>query len=158
MRPQAIRSDAGSCPRAADLPEPEKRLVRAVGIEPTLLSELDFESSASTSSTTPATCSPIAQRAFGATPKAPVAPLRRRFGGLLSSSDRLGPRLSDIDRRCVDIVLQMPPIIFLDHLDAGAAVLGDLIDVGAFEQPQADVCVSQAVAGANMVIAIEFEI
>jgi hypothetical protein len=28
--------------------------VRAVGIEPTLLSELDFESSASTSSTTPA--------------------------------------------------------------------------------------------------------
>jgi hypothetical protein len=32
----------------------EPILVRAVGIEPTLLSEQDFESSASTSSTTPA--------------------------------------------------------------------------------------------------------
>jgi hypothetical protein len=29
-------------------------VVRAVGLEPTLLSELDFESSASTNSTTPA--------------------------------------------------------------------------------------------------------
>ena len=45
-------------------------MVRAVGIEPTLLSELDFESSASTSSTTPATRLPIAQPIFGATPKA----------------------------------------------------------------------------------------
>ena len=27
--------------------------------------------------------------------------------------------------------------MFLDHLDAGAAVLGDLVDVCAFEQPEA---------------------
>jgi hypothetical protein len=33
----------------------QKKVVRAVGIEPTLLSEPDFESGASTSSTTPAT-------------------------------------------------------------------------------------------------------
>ncbi len=31
-------------------------MVRAAGIEPALLSELDFESSASTNSTTPASC------------------------------------------------------------------------------------------------------
>ncbi len=31
-------------------------MVRVVGIEPTLLAEPDFESGASTSSTTPATC------------------------------------------------------------------------------------------------------
>ena len=48
-------------------------MVRAVGIEPTLLSELDFESSASTSSTTPATRLSIAQPSFGATPKESTA-------------------------------------------------------------------------------------
>lgn len=36
------------------LPWHEDAMVRAVGLEPTLLSELDFESSASTNSTTPA--------------------------------------------------------------------------------------------------------
>jgi hypothetical protein len=34
-------------------------MVRVVGLEPTLLSELDFESSASTNSTTPAHLPPI---------------------------------------------------------------------------------------------------
>jgi hypothetical protein len=48
-------------------------MVRAVGIEPTLLSELDFESSASTNSTTPALHWPIAQPSLGATPKACTA-------------------------------------------------------------------------------------
>ena|GEM_PF-5172802 len=38
-------------------------MVRAVGIEPTLLSELDFESSASTSFTTPARTSDVTQGA-----------------------------------------------------------------------------------------------
>ena len=42
-------------------------MVRAAGIEPALLSEPDFESGASTSSTTPAARSPIASRARDAT-------------------------------------------------------------------------------------------
>jgi len=36
-------------------------------------------------------------------------------------------------------------VIFLDHLRAGAAVFGDLIDVRAFHQPEAHVCVPQAI-------------
>ena len=36
-------------------------MVRAVGIEPTLLAELDFESSASTNSTTPAHLAQLSQ-------------------------------------------------------------------------------------------------
>jgi len=42
---------------------------------------------------------------------------------------------ANIDGGCVDIVLQMPPVKLLDHLDAGAAVLGNLINISAFEQP-----------------------
>jgi hypothetical protein len=45
-----------------------KKVVRAVGIEPTLLSELDFESSASTSFTTPARTSEMTQGALFAAP------------------------------------------------------------------------------------------
>jgi hypothetical protein len=39
--------------------------VRVVGVEPTLLSELDFESSASTNSTTPAFLPPAPSGAVG---------------------------------------------------------------------------------------------
>src|SRR6185503_16232025 len=46
----------------------ERRLVRAVGIEPTLLAEPDFESGASTSSTTPASAASIALRTGFANP------------------------------------------------------------------------------------------
>jgi hypothetical protein len=36
-------------------------------------------------------------------------------------------------------------IVFLDHLDAGAAVFSDLVDVGALHQPQAYICMPQTV-------------
>ena len=52
----------------------------------------------------------------------------------------------------------MPPVIFLDHLDAGAAVLGDLINISAFEQSEADIGMPQTVTGADMPIAVEFQI
>src|SRR3546814_11246890 len=52
----------------------------------------------------------------------------------------------------------MPSVIFLDHLDTGAAVLGDLIDVRAFEQAKADVSMPQTVAGAGMTTAVEFQV
>src|SRR5262249_9432331 len=46
---------------------------------------------------------------------------------------------------------------FFDHLDAGAAVLGDLIDVGAFHEAHADVCVSRAISRASVAIAGELK-
>ena len=54
-------------------------MVRAVGIEPTLLSELDFESSASTSFTTPAETLTLARPPIFANGKAPL--IRAASGG-----------------------------------------------------------------------------
>ena len=48
--------------------------------------------------------------------------------------------------------------MFLDHLDTGAAILGNLIDVGSFEQTKADVSMPQTVAGADMTIAVELQV
>ena len=68
-------------------------MVRAVGIEPTLLSELDFESSASTSSTTPATRLPIAQPSSHAMSKAQTMRQAAGFTTLLRAAIGLGRAL-----------------------------------------------------------------
>ena len=47
--------------------------------------------------------------------------------------------------------------MFLDHLDAGAAVLGDLINVRAFHQPKADIRVPKTVGGASIAVSILLE-
>ena len=52
----------------------------------------------------------------------------------------------------------MPPVILLDHLHTRTAVLGNLINISAFEQSKADIGMPQAVAGADMAIAVEFQI
>ena len=36
-------------------------------------------------------------------------------------------------------------IVFLNHLDAGPAVLGKLIDVGTFKQARTDIVLAQAI-------------
>jgi hypothetical protein len=46
-------------------------------------------------------------------------------------------------------------IIFLDHLDASAAVLCDLLDVGTLHQAQADVCLPQTVGRTRSPFAVE---
>ena len=51
----------------------------------------------------------------------------------------------------------MPPVIFLDHLDTGTAVLGDLINISTFEQAKADIGMPQAVTGADMPIVTELQ-
>lgn len=56
---------------------------------------------------------------------------------------RLRPH--DVDRGVVQVRLDMRCVIFFDHLDAGAAVFGDLVDVGAFHQAETYICVPQAV-------------
>lgn len=68
-RPERTRSDGPSWQSACvvasgvtlaleAVEQPANEMVRVVGLEPTLLSELDFESSASTNSTTPAQAQP----------------------------------------------------------------------------------------------------
>src|SRR5438128_2692097 len=49
-----------------------------------------------------------------------------------------------VDRGGVETVLEVGRVVFLDHLDTGAAVLRDLINVRAFDETQADVGVPKA--------------
>jgi hypothetical protein len=45
-----------------------------------------------------------------------------------------------------------------DHLHAGAAILGDLINVGSFHQPHADVGVPEAIGRSAIAIAVELQL
>jgi hypothetical protein len=49
-------------------------------------------------------------------------------------------------------------VIFLDHLDAGEAVFGDLVDVGSFHQAQTNLCMPQTVSSSRSAFSIEPEI
>lgn len=51
----------------------------------------------------------------------------------------------------------MGGVVFLDHLNAGAAVFRDLINVGAFHETQADVCVPQALGRAGLSLTVFLE-
>src|SRR5262249_41863257 len=56
------------------------------------------------------------------------------------------------------VVLMWGGVILLDHLDAGAAVLGYLVDVGAFEEAETDVGVAKAVSRARLAFAVGLEV
>jgi hypothetical protein len=62
-------------------------------------------------------------------------------------------RPHDVDRGGIKVRLDVRRIVFLNHLDAGAAVFGDLVDVRAFHEAQANVCMPQAVSRAWPAIA-----
>jgi hypothetical protein len=49
-------------------------------------------------------------------------------------------------------------VVFLDHLDTRAAVLSDLVDVGAFHQAEADVCIPQTVGCTGSSFAVKAKI
>ena len=51
----------------------------------------------------------------------------------------------------------MGSIIFFNHLNRRAAVLGDLIDVGPFQEAHADVRVAKAIGCATIAVPILFE-
>ena len=57
----------------------------------------------------------------------------------------LRPWPHDVDSGSIELRLQMRRIVFLNHLHACPAVLGNLIDVGTFKQAQANVGVAQAI-------------
>ena len=63
-----------------------------------------------------------------------------------------------IDRRCIERVLDVRRVEFLDHLHARPAVLRDLVDVRALHQPHTYIGVPQAVGGAAVSVTIELEI
>jgi len=67
-------------------------------------------------------------------------------------------RLADVDRCCIQRVLEMHGVVLLDHLDARAAVLCKLINIGPFKQAKADVRVTQAVRRTSVAIAVKLEI
>jgi hypothetical protein len=63
------------------------------------------------------------------------------FRGLLrmrsfSLAGRL--RTEDIDSGCIKRVFDMSRVEPFDHLDAGAAILGDLVNVGTFHKPHVE--------------------
>lgn len=52
----------------------------------------------------------------------------------------------------------MGRVVFLDHLDTGAAVFSVLVDIGALHQPQAEVCMPQTVRRTRSAFAVEAKI
>ncbi len=52
----------------------------------------------------------------------------------------------------------MGGVVLLDHLDAGAAVFGDLVDVGTFHQAQTYICVPEAVGRSRSPFTIQSEV
>jgi hypothetical protein len=77
---------------------------------------------------------------------------------ILSSSrlscDLLRFRPPDVDRCRVKSVLDMCGIMLLNHRNARAAVLGYLINVGAFGQAKANIGVAKAVSTATIAVAV----
>src|SRR6266849_4711486 len=49
-------------------------------------------------------------------------------------------------------------VVFLDHLDAGAAVFGDLVDVGTFHQAQTYIRVPEAVGRSGSAFTVQSEV
>ncbi len=77
-------------------------------------------------------------------------------GSLLAFLVFLGPH--DVDRSCVERSLDVRSVVFLDHLDTRAAVLSDLVDVGALHQPQTDVCMPHTVGRTGSSFAVKAKI
>src|ERR1700680_2667206 len=116
----------------------------------------DFEPSASASSASPPQSSSFTlafTRLRGVIARASLLlRLRRRLVRLFCFGAPY------VDRGGVEAVLEVRGVVFLDHLDAGAAVFRDLVNVGAFQQAQADVGVPQAVGRAGLSLAVLLQI
>lgn len=52
----------------------------------------------------------------------------------------------------------MHGVVLLDHFDARPTVLGDLVDIRAFQQAQADIGVAKAVGRTTVALAVEFQL
>src|SRR5271157_1520928 len=115
----------------------------------------DFEPSASASSASPPQSSSFTLTFTKLRGVIARASLLFWFRGWLVLLFCFGPPY--VDRGGVETVLRVGGVIFLDHLDAGAAVLRDLINVRAFHETQADVGVPQAVGRAGLFFTVFLE-
>ena len=70
----------------------------------------------------------------------------------------LNDALPDVDRRRIEHRLDVSGVKFLNHLDAGPAVLGNLIDVGTLHQAKANVGMPQAVARSYIAVTVELQL
>ena len=52
----------------------------------------------------------------------------------------------------------MNRVVFLIHLNTGLSVLGDLIDVRAFKQPERDVAVPERVESVPLAFAVDLKV
>ena len=67
-------------------------------------------------------------------------------------------RADHIDCSGIERVLDVDRVIFLDHADARATVLSDLIDVGSLHQPHADIRVPQAVSRTRSAVSVNAKV
>ena len=52
----------------------------------------------------------------------------------------------------------MHRIVLLNHLDTSPAILGNLVDVCAFQKPERDVAVPQRIEGSAVALSVEFQV
>ena len=67
-------------------------------------------------------------------------------------------RADDIDCSSVEQVLDVRCVEFLNHFDAGAAILGERVDIRALHEAHANVGVTQTVCGTFLAVAIKLEL
>jgi hypothetical protein len=65
---------------------------------------------------------------------------------------------TDIHRGRIDHVLDMRRVKFLDHLNTGTAVFGELVDVGPFHEPHRYIGVSEAIGRPGITFPVRFQI
>lgn len=88
----------------------------------------------------------------------PSRPARSLAPAFASFTFSLDGALHHVDRGSIKHRLDVSGVEFLDHLDACAAVLGDLINVRTLHEAEADVGMSGAVARSHIAVAIELQL
>ena len=64
---------------------------------------------------------------------------------------------TDINLRGIKGAFDMRRVKFLSHLDAGAAIFGDLVDVSTLHQPHTNVSIPRALGHARLLFAVLLE-
>ena len=64
----------------------------------------------------------------------------------------------DVDGGGIELGLDMGGVVLLDHLDTGAAVFGDLVDVGTFHQAETYIRVPEAVGRSGSAFTVQSEV
>ena len=68
------------------------------------------------------------------------------------------PGFSDIDRRGIQRVFKMSGVELLDHIHASPAVFGDLVNIGSFHEPKADIGMTKAVSRSDISIPVILQV